>query len=75
MPPQTDLTEYTRRFMKRMDSGEERAGQAAMNALLEINSKLYYEILDTPSDCFYDDNKLRAFEQRVFGEGDYADHA
>lgn len=68
MMESTDLGAYTNAFMRRMDTGEERAGQAAMNALREVNPDLYYEITDTAIDPFYDDNRLRSFEQLVFGE-------
>lgn len=40
---------------------ELREGQAYMNALFEIDQKLYNEITGTDLDPFYDDSKINTF--------------
>lgn len=47
-----------------------RRGQAWMNALAEVDFDLYAEVTGTEADCFYNDNKIDAFKQRVFRTGD-----
>lgn len=49
-------------WCKQYDGGKhQRAGQAYMNALFEVNRRLYDIISGTESDCFYDDTKIINF--------------
>jgi len=49
-----------------MDNGL-RTGQSYMNALYELDKDLYNKISDTESDCFYDNGRIGAFMEKVFG--------
>jgi hypothetical protein len=44
-----------------------RTGQSYMNALCELDKELCNKIIDTEFDCYYDDKKIDAFMERVFG--------
>lgn len=48
-----------------MYRGEQRQGQALMNALWRVHPDLYNEIHGTDADCFYDDSKVPAFYKRI----------
>lgn len=53
-------------FIKHLTGGEQRRGQAWMNALREIDPELFEKISGTEADCFYDDRKIEAFKRAVF---------
>lgn len=42
-----------------------RNGQALMNSLREINPELYQKITTTDDDCFYLDEKIQNFFERI----------
>ena len=42
-----------------------RRGQALMNALYEQSQLAYMEITNTEADCFYNDNNIQTFFQKV----------
>lgn len=42
-----------------------RIGQALMNALHEISTQIYAEIVDTEYDCFYDSSLIFKFFTRI----------
>lgn len=42
-----------------------RMGQSLMNALSEVEKRLYSDITGTDADCFYDDEKIDAFWNRI----------
>lgn len=39
----------------------QRAGQALMNALADLNFALYQRIAGTEADCFYEDRSIESF--------------
>ena len=57
-------------FIACITSGEQRRGQAWMNALWQTDPDLYDEVSGTDADCFYDDHRIDIFKARVFGEED-----
>lgn len=56
-------------FVKHVTSNQRR-GQAWMNALREVMPEFYESICNTDADCFYDDRKVPAFHEIVFGGKD-----
>jgi len=57
-----EWVKLTKKFVEYYDGGRnQRVGQAYMNALFEVNRKLYDTISGTENDCFYDDNKVINF--------------
>lgn len=54
-------------FIRHLTSGQQRRGQAWMNALADVDSELYGVIHGTDADCFYNDHKIPAFKLEVFG--------
>lgn len=62
------LEMYTR-FSAHLGQGKQRRGQAWMNALHDVDAELYDRIHSTEADCFYNDRKIDAFKEAVFGKG------
>ena len=52
------------KFLKSQNP-ELREGQAFMNALSEVNPELYKQITGTEADCFYDDEKIPTFFNKL----------
>ena len=49
-----------------MTKNKQRKGQARMNALHHVNPELHDQIMRTHADCFYDDQRIHAFDVYVF---------
>lgn len=62
------ITRIYHAFISHVTTGQERRGQAWMNALAEVDYDLYQQISGTDADCFYNDNKIEAFKAKVFTE-------
>lgn len=57
-------TLYTLAYFNTL-KGDQRNGQALMNALRKIDVELYVKITGTPADCFYQDTLIPAFNTYV----------
>lgn len=56
-------------FISHVTGGQQRRGQAWMNALNDISPGTYEKISGTDADCFYNDHNIDRFKAAVFGEG------